>query len=593
MRFRGFRTSFACGIVVYLGVAFSRVADLAATSPEALAQFQRALTALHDFEYEEANEGFRHTQQLDPAFALAYWGEALTYYQVLWRQENIQAARHALARLGSSPRARAAKAETARDKSLLSAAEVLFGAGDAPTRHRLYSDAMARVYAEYAADPDIASLYALALLGTVSRSLIGYSEGGNSPDRPLAGSATQTQVGAILGRVLDAYPDHHGALHYLLHNYDDPEHARLALAAARKYATVAGGASHALHMPAHVFLQLGLWHDAASSDRAAYGASTEWTERKKLRPAMRNFHALSWLEYELLQMGRYREAGRTLDDIAPVANVANSSPGAPSAQGSHGSHQPLLSDLSSMRARFAIETRRWSLLRDERNFGNVDELLAIGMSAANTNNTQLAEIARQALAERAQAEQEGDLRPAIAIMEREVAALIARAGGHGSDAISILEEATKAELALPAPLGLPSPPKPAPELLGELLLEAGRPRDAQASFEQAVRRNPNRSLSVLGLARAAMASGETAVARERYRDVLANFDAADGDLPEVNEARTALAQANAVRADRRIEAVLGLLVTALAIAAGYGFVRASRRRGKRGKRPPLKTRGRR
>ena len=88
MRVRDFRTSFACGIVVCLGVAFSRVANLAATSPEALAQFQRALTALHDFEYEEANEGFRQAQQLDPAFAMAYWGEALTYYQTLWRQEN-------------------------------------------------------------------------------------------------------------------------------------------------------------------------------------------------------------------------------------------------------------------------------------------------------------------------------------------------------------------------------------------------------------------------------------------------------------------------------------------------------------------------
>jgi tetratricopeptide (TPR) repeat protein len=236
-----------------------------------------------------------------------------------------------------------------------------------------------------------------------------------------------------------------------------------------------------------------------------------------------------------------------------------------------------------MRARFVIETRRWNLLRGERNFGNVDELLAIGMSAANTNNTQLAEIARQALGQRAQAEQqEGDVRPAIAIMEREVAALIARAGGRGGEAMAILEEAARAELALPAPLGLPSPSKPAPELLGEILLEAGRAREAQQSFEQALRRNANRSLSVLGLARAAMASGDAVVARQRYRELLANFDAADEDLPEVIEALVALEPPKAARSGNRFETAAWLLVTALATATGYVVLRASRRRARRG-----------
>jgi tetratricopeptide (TPR) repeat protein len=569
-----------CGVAACLGLTFGLAANAGAAAPslEAQEQFQRALGSLHDFEYEEANAGFKQTQRLDPEFAMAYWGEALTYYQTLWRQEDVQAARQALARLGPSPDARAAKAATHRDKSLLSAVEELFGDGDAPTRHRLYADAMARLYGEYPDDPDVASLYALALLGTVSRSLIGYSEVNQSADRQLAGSATQKQIGTILARVLETHPRHGGALHYLLHNYDDPDHARLALDAARTYASVAGGASHALHMPAHIFLQLGLWHDAASSDRAAYDASTEWTRRNGLRPEMRNFHALSWLEYELLQTGRYRDASRTLDALAPFASAAD----APSAQGSHGAHQPLSSDLSSMRARLVIETRRWSLLDGDRNFGNVDELLAIGMSAANTNDTPLAEIARQALSRRAQAELEGDVRPAIAIMEREVAALIARAGGRSSDAIGILAEAARAELALPPPLGLPSPAKPAPELLGEILLEAGRGREAQSSFEQGLGRNPNRSLSVLGLARAAMALGNTDVARQRYRELLANFDEADEDLPEVTEALAALEQLQPVRSGNRFETAAWFLVIALATGGtGYAVVRASRRRARR------------
>ena len=567
-----------CGVAAGLGLTLSAVghAGAAATSPEAQAQFQRALGSLHDFEYEEATEGFKQAQRLDPDFALAYWGEVLSYYQTLWRQENLPAARQALARLGPSPGARAAKAATRRDAGLLSAVDELFGDGDAPSRHRLYADAMGRLYGEYPDDPDVASLYALALLGTVSRSLIGYSEVNQSPDRQLPGSAIQKQIGTILAKVLETHPRHGGALHYLLHNYDDPDHARLALDAARTFASVAG-ASHALHMPAHIFLQLGLWHDAASSDRAAYGASIEWTRRRGLRPGMRNFHALSWLEYELLQTGRYRDASRALDAMAPFASAD-----APSAQGSHGAHQPLSSDLSSMRARLVIETRRWSLLDRERNFGNVDELLAIGMSAANTGNTPTAKIAGRALSQRAQAEQDGDLRRAIAIMEREVAALIARANGRSSEAIAILAEAARAELALPAPLGLPFPAKPAPELLGEILLEAGRGREAQSSFEQELRRNPNRSLSVLGLARAAMASGNADVARQRYRELLANFDEADEDLPEVTEALAALEQLQPVRSGNRFGTAAWLLVTALAMAVtGYVVVRASRRRARR------------
>ena len=235
-----------------------------------------------------------------------------------------------------------------------------------------------------------------------------------------------------------------------------------------------------------------------------------------------------------------------------------------------------------MRARFVIETRRWSMLARERNFGNVDELLAIGMSAANTNNSELAELARQGLAQRAHAEEEGDLRPAIAIMEREVAALIARAGGRGDEAIAILKDAAQAELALPAPFGLPSPAKPAPELLGEMLLEAGRAREAQQSFEQALGRNANRSLTVLGLARAAMMSGDAKLGHQRYRELLANFDAADEDGPGLSEARAVLDRPLADRRGPRVQPVIWLLAGTVTIAAFCVVLRRYRSGAKAG-----------
>lgn len=498
------------------------------TSGAAAAQpyFRRGVEALHNFEYEDANDAFQQAQRTDPGFVMAYWGETMGYNQTLWRNENVEAARQVLARLGPTAEARAAKAKVPKEQAFLAAVEILFGEGDAMTRRRNYANAMGRLYEKYPDDPEVASFYALALLGTMSRSLIGFTDAHEGHSAGLAGSDTQKTVGTILESVLRSHPEHVGALHYLLHNYDDPAHARLALGAARTYAKVAPESSHARHMPAHIFLQLGMWHEAASSDRSAFSASNEWIARKGFGREMRNYHALAWLEYELLQLGRYREARETIDELEPVVKASGST--------------TLLSDLSSMRARFVVETRRWNMMASEQNFGNVNDLFAIGVSAARAGNPGLAEKARQALAQRAQSPQEGDLRPAIAIMAEEVAALIELKAGRSDTAVNRLQSAQRAELQVPPPLGLPAPLKPAPELLGEVLLEVGRPREAIEPFEHALRRNANRSLSLLGLARAKAAIGDAEAARERYRALLANFDRADADVPELREARAAV-----------------------------------------------------
>ena len=527
-------------------------APAAAQAADAREDVSRGLTLLHEFEYEDANEAFRQAQRLDPGFVMGYWGEAMTYHQALWRHENVGAARSVFARLGRTPGDRRAKCRSAKEAALLSAAEVLFGAGDVAARRRAYADAMQHAHADFPDDSDIAALYALSLLATASRGLIGFSDAHEGHSEGLAGSEIQARAAAVLEAVLKSHPDHRGALHYLLHAYDDPEHASLALGAARMYAKIAG-ASHALHMPSHIFLQLGLWHDAAVSDRAAYDASTAWVRGKSLGDALRNYHALSWLQYELLQLGRYRHAWQTVGEIEPVVKATG--------------QLNLLSDLSSMRARYVIEARRWDLLAGERNFGNVNELFAIGMSAARTGHGDVAARARGALAERARSEQEGDLRPAIAIMEQEVAALVELAAARRDVAIEMLQAAARGELALPAPFGLPEPVKPAPELLAEVLLESGRPREAMDWFGKALERHQNRSLSVLGLARAAAAIGDTRTASARYGELRANYDHADDELPELREARAALASPSVSSSRPRVVAFAAGGVILVAIAA--------------------------
>jgi len=327
--------------------------------------------------------------------------------------------------------------------------------------------------------------------------------------------------------VLARDADHPGALHYLIHDYDDPEHARLALPAARRYARVAPQSSHALHMPAHIFLQLGLWDDAAASDEASFLASDAWVKRKGLAIGMRDYHSLSWLLYESLQQGRFRKARETLDLMRPAVEAT----GAPR-------FKALLSD---MRARYVVETRSFQELVAAKNFDTTGELFAIGMSAARRGDP-MAELARAELARRAGSAPSGGTghRAAdVAVMEKELAAVMAMAGARGEEAVARMQEAVVLEGQLPPPLGLPRPIKPASELSGEILLELGRPQEAAAAFERALQRAPNRSLALLGLARASAAGGDRESARRHYRRFLANWGRADPGLPELKEARKA------------------------------------------------------
>lgn len=495
-------------------------------SPAAQPSFLRGVTALHNFAYEDAVEAFRDAQRLDRDFALAYWGEAMACNQTLWRNQDADTARESLRRLGPTPEARLAKAPTDREKDYLRAVEILFGTGDRAARDHAYAEAMGQLAASHPDDLEAATFHALALMGTAARSPALFNDGDDGHQHALVGSAIQKQVAAILQRVLARDPDHPGALHYLIHDYDDPDHARLALPAARRYASIAPQSSHALHMPAHIFLQLGLWDDAAASDEASFRASDAWVKRKGLAVGMRDYHSLSWLLYESLQQGRFQKARETLDLIRPAVEAT----GAPR----------LKALLSDMRARYVVETRSYQELATATSFDTTGELFAIGVSAARRGDSRMAEMARAELARRAGPREPGGTGTRaldVAVMEKELAAVLAVAGGRGDEAVTRMQEAVVLEGQLPPPLGLPRPLKPASELQGEILLELGRPQDAASAFAQALARAPNRSAALLGLARAAAARGDRESARGHYRRFLANWRNADPERPELKEAR--------------------------------------------------------
>ncbi|HEY6548682.1 MAG TPA: tetratricopeptide repeat protein, partial [Vicinamibacteria bacterium] len=334
------------------------------------------------------------------------------------------------------------------------------------------------------------------------------------------------QAAGILEKVLRAHPSHPGALHYLIHNYDDPDHARLALPAARAYAKVAAQSSHALHMPAHIFLQLGMWDEAAASDEASFRASEVWVARKGLGIGMRDYHSLSWLLYESLQRGRYQRAREALELMRPAVAETGAT-----------RFKALLSD---MRARYVVETRSYQDLAAARDFDTSSELFAIGVSAARRGDARVAEMARAELKRRASPAPAGGGPRApldVAVMEKELSALVATVAGDGVRAVEALREAVALERQLPPPLGPPRPIQPASELAGELLLELGRPREAVAELERALSAWPNRSAILLGLTRAHAALGERPAARRYAQALLRNWKDADPGLPELSEVR--------------------------------------------------------
>lgn len=499
-------------------------------APRAQAHFIRGVLWLHNFGYEDAIDAFREAQRLDPGFVMAYWGEALCHSQPLWFHEDRDAARAVLARLAPTREARAARAPTARERAYLEAVETLFGEGSLARRQQGYAEAMAALAAAHPEDDEAQLFHALALLAMLPP---------GDASLPL-----RERAGAIAEAVFARNPQHPGAAHYLIHAYDHGALAHRALGAARTYARIAAASSHALHMPAHVFVQLGMWDEAAASDLAAWEASVAWADRRGRSIALRDYHSLTWLHYAWTQLGRFEDALRAMrlvDEARAVIRPGDPAGGhhyADSSIGRGSGPDALRNDRGSMRARYIIESERWWEMRGQSTFDNVEELFALGLSAVKLGDLPRAAAAIEEL--QAAVRADPGLGDQGVIMILELIAALELAQGRQAEAFRAMDDAVALQDRMPKPIGRPYPVKGADELYGELLLQAGRPAEAVTWFERALRRTPNRSRAVLGLARAAARVGDAARSGAAYEQFLRNWRGADADLPELAEARAAL-----------------------------------------------------
>lgn len=274
------------------------VVDLEVTgSKKALPHFEKGLLLLHSFEYADAREEFLKAQEIDPKMVMAYWGEAMTYNHSLWHEQNYDkgvAALNKLTSLDGEPKI------TALENDFLEAVQILYKTeATKKQRDKDYAHFMGELLKKYPDNHEISAFYALSLLGSVE----------DGRDDEIFGKGAKIAQG-----ILKENPNHPGALHYLIHSYDDPDHAQYALSAADAYAVVAPDASHALHMPSHIYVAMGMWDKVVSSNENSYQASLNRMQRKNLKDG-RGYHAYHWLEYGYLQQEREEDARKLVQDL--------------------------------------------------------------------------------------------------------------------------------------------------------------------------------------------------------------------------------------------------------------------------------------
>lgn len=480
---------------------------------EAIPHFTEGLLLLHSFEYPDAREAFVKAQEIDSTFVMAYWGEAMTHNHNLWGQQDFEKATAALVKLAPTREERIALAQTELEKDFMRAVETLYGnEGTKKERDIKYRDFMEGLHTKYPDNHEISSLYALSILGAV----------------PLGRDEEEYGKGARIAQgIISENPHHPGALHYLIHSYDDPYHATLALDAANNYSKVAPDAAHALHMPSHIYVAMGMWREVVASNEASWQASVDRMIRKELDNDAQSYHALHWLQYGYLQQGRYKESQKIMSDMVKYVDEKPS--------------KRARTYMIDMQAAFLVETNDWDnevaaitvdksdlkvSYRSKFNFIKAMEALHKGNPTEVKSIVQLIEYERQM----AEIHLVDDAVTACAaagwmtnvssidvdqseVLAYELRALLATEKDKLEEAENWLKKAIELESKISYSFGPPKIPKPSHELYGEWLLKQKRYEEAIAMFDEALERGPRRALSLQGKLTAAKALGDEATAK--------------------------------------------------------------------------------
>lgn len=464
-------------------------------SPAAQAAFHRGLAMLHNFQYPQAAKAFQEAGAADPGFAMAYWGEAMTHNHPVWMEQDADAGRAALAKLGATPAERLAKARTPRERGYLEAVEALYGKGTKEERDLAYSERMARLHAAYPDDVDAAAFHALSLLGLAHK---GRDYG------------LYMRSAGILEQYFPANPRHPGVVHYLIHSYDDPTHAPLGLRAARLYGSIAPDSDHAQHMTSHIYIALADWRSTIDANLRAM----EVVNRNRTaagRGASHCGHYNEWLHYSYLQV-------EERDKAAALLSACRAAAAAEIAKAEATNRWGLMRSYASIRAQAIVDGGEGGepIPVDAAKFPAEAFDLAYGdlLEARGEPTKVVAAYDRLKTAGTqvpvAEMHPQSAKRLRIVLLQAEGLARIASAQDEAG--IGKLREAAEIERAMEVPFGPPLVEKPSFELLAEELARLGRKEEAAAAYGAALKLAPGRKRSLDGLALVQGAPGSLSAA---------------------------------------------------------------------------------
>jgi tetratricopeptide (TPR) repeat protein len=494
-------------------------------TPEAQKSFEKGLALLHSFWYEEAEKTFLDVQKQDPKCAMAYWGEAMSFWHQLWNQPDAPTIKRAEAELKKAEKSKGnTKGNTTeRERDYIHAAEAFYSnskKADHEARAHSYSAAMEKVYQKYPDDHEAAAFYALSLLAS-------------EPDNDTT-FANRKKAGAILEKLFAEEPSHPGIAHYLIHTYDKPQLAELGLPAARRYAEIAPSAPHAVHMPSHIFARVGDWPDSIKSNLASI-AATRKASAMNMGGEGHQFHAMDFLIYAYLQSGREADAQKVIDEVKTM-------PGMHMGNMDRDMQAFAMSKFSAM---YAMELHRWSdaaTLPVIAGAAPGDRAYTYWAKAIGSARSGDIAAAKKDLAEIDAIQKDASEKKKKYVVEdadrfhQEAAAWILHDEGKNDDAMVILRKAADEEDAI----GPEQTSTPAREMLADMLLEMKRPDQALAEYQGDLKFNPKRFNGLYGAATAAEQAGQASQAAEFYAVLLKTCDGSNSDRPELAKAKQAV-----------------------------------------------------
>jgi tetratricopeptide (TPR) repeat protein len=482
-------------------------------SQDAQAPLLRGLALLHSFQYMESEKAFTQAAEVDTKCAMAHWGKAMAMYHQLWDFPEKSTLKEGWA---SIEKAQKIGAPTERERGYIAAAAGFYR-DDATLSHsqRLesYSEALDKLRKQNRDDIDASAFYALSLVALAEDDV---DDAGN-----------RRKAIDLLTPLFREHADHPGVAHYLIHAADKPQFASEGLAAARRYAQIAPDSSHALHMPSHIFTRLGLWQESIASNLAASAAAAHASEMHQSESHYQT-HAMDFLDYAYLQTGQEAKARKLAEEEMNV-------PG--SAEKDKADHR------AGVEARNALELHCWKEaaqlpVRAGRRHKDDVTYWAAAIGAARVGDVAKAQSNVKKLEEEVK-DRESESRDTgykvsseKATDLREAQAWLAFAQGDFERAINTLNAAADQE----DKKGLESTTVPAREMLADLFMEMKKSREALKAYKAVLVEAPNRFDALLGVARASVALGDTAAARQYFAQLAAIADKS-ADRPELAEAR--------------------------------------------------------